>query len=346
MTALFETLRGLAAAGTPVVLLTVARAAGSTPREAGAKMLVWIDGSHGTIGGGQLEFRAIAKARDLIAAGARVPALESVPLGTVLGQCCGGRASLLFEPIAEAAWLAPIASAFEAHSPAVVVTDTASGAKLVVTESDVAGTLGDARGATEAARRLLSERGGAVLRDDPEGTPLFLDPVRPADLRIVLFGAGHVGREIVRVFAGVECAVTWVDSRDNAFPAEVPANVGLEPTGAPELLADAAPAGSYFLVMTHSHPLDLRFCEHVLRRDDFAYLGLIGSKTKRRRFEKQLRNRGVSERRLARLTCPIGVPGITGKRPADIAIAVAAQVLGLRDEAIAADETHAAQGAA
>jgi xanthine dehydrogenase accessory factor len=84
----------------------------------------------------------------------------------------------------------------------------------------------------------------------------------------------------------------------------------------------------------------------VFRRHDFGYLGLIGSKTKRRRFEKQLRNRGISEHQLARLTCPIGVPGITGKRPADIAIAVAAQVLGLRDQAIAADESRAARGAA
>ena len=90
---------------------------------------------------------------------------------------------------------------------------------------------------------------------------------------------------------------------------------------------DAARDSAFHLVMTHSHQLDLALCEAVLRRGDFAYLGLIGSATKRARFEHRLREGGLDDAALARLTCPIGVPGITGKSPPEIAVAVAAQLL-------------------
>jgi xanthine dehydrogenase accessory factor len=93
---------------------------------------------------------------------------------------------------------------------------------------------------------------------------------------------------------------------------------------------DAAPPGSFFLVMTHSHALDLKLCERILRRDDFAYFGLIGSRTKRRNFEKRLLHKGFDPRTIGRMTCPIGVPGISGKHPREIAIAVAAEILSER----------------
>jgi xanthine dehydrogenase accessory factor len=88
-----------------------------------------------------------------------------------------------------------------------------------------------------------------------------------------------------------------------------------------------APPGTLYLVMTHSHPLDLEICAQVLRREDFGFLGLIGSQTKRARFASRLRAIGIPSHRLSRLTCPIGIPGIGGKEPAAIAVAVAAQLL-------------------
>jgi xanthine dehydrogenase accessory factor len=93
----------------------------------------------------------------------------------------------------------------------------------------------------------------------------------------------------------------------------------------------ALPAGAFYLVMTHSHPLDYEICEQVLARDDFSYCGLIGSRSKRRRFEKRMRRQGMPDARLARLTCPIGVRGIDGKRPGEIAIAVTAELLQVRE---------------
>ncbi len=91
------------------------------------------------------------------------------------------------------------------------------------------------------------------------------------------------------------------------------------------------PAGSCYLIMTHSHPLDLEICDRVLRRDDFVYCGLIGSLSKRRRFERLLRKQGMTDDVLRRLTCPIGIAGIDGKKPAEIALAAAAEILPTRD---------------
>jgi xanthine dehydrogenase accessory factor len=97
-----------------------------------------------------------------------------------------------------------------------------------------------------------------------------------------------------------------------------------------------APAGAYFLVMTHSHPQDEALAERILARDDVAYFGLIGSLPKRRQFERRLEARGISRARLATMTCPIGIEGITGKEPEVIAIAVAAQLLQVRSRGAAA----------
>ena len=83
--------------------------------------------------------------------------------------------------------------------------------------------------------------------------------------------------------------------------------------------------------MTHDHSLDQRLCEQILRRDDFAYFGLIGSLAKRRNFETRMRRRGLDAQKFERMTCPIGIGGISSKQPAQIAIAVAAEILQVYD---------------
>jgi xanthine dehydrogenase accessory factor len=124
--------------------------------------------------------------------------------------------------------------------------------------------------------------------------------------------------------------VQWIDEREAEFPPGPLSphieRLCLEPVEAE--VAQAAP-GCCFLVLTHSHDLDLAITQAVLARADFAWFGLIGSATKRARFEARLRQRGVSAAQLARMVCPIGLPGITGKEPAVIALAVVAQLLRL-----------------
>ncbi|NML30785.1 xanthine dehydrogenase accessory protein XdhC [Paraburkholderia antibiotica] len=157
-----------------------------------------------------------------------------------------------------------------------------------------------------------------------------VDTPRPAPMHIVLFGAGHVGHALVQLLGSLPCVVQWVDERDELFPDETPPNVQVEATDTPDVIVDAAPPGAWFLVMTHNHALDFSLAARILRRRDFSYFGMIGSKTKRVKFERRLLERGVELERLEQMTCPIGVEGIVDKAPAAIAIAVCAQLLRVR----------------
>ena len=163
-----------------------------------------------------------------------------------------------------------------------------------------------------------------VLARWPQPKPLF---------HLQLYGAGHVGRAIVRLLRDIDCTVQWIDEREGEFPpldASSPSDgpqierVCVEPV---EAEVRDAPRGAFYLVLTHSHDLDLRITEAILKRGDFGFCGLIGSATKRARFLRRFEDRGIAPDVLARLTCPIGVPGIAGKEPAVIAVAVVAQLL-------------------
>ncbi|MFC0397578.1 xanthine dehydrogenase accessory protein XdhC [Paraburkholderia rhizosphaerae] len=152
----------------------------------------------------------------------------------------------------------------------------------------------------------------------------------PPPLPIVLFGAGHVGRALVTLLGRLPCVVQWVDERDELFPDDVPANVQVEATDTPDAIVDCAPPGACFLVMTHNHALDFALAARIMRRRDFKYFGMIGSKTKRVKFERRLIERGVDPARMPEMTCPIGVDGIADKAPHAIALAVCAELLQMR----------------
>jgi xanthine dehydrogenase accessory factor len=255
-------------------LVTVHAAQGSTPREAGARMIVRPDGAfHGSIGGGQLEWQALAAAREAIAQGRGPVRFIQKVLGPDLGQCCGGRVTLLVESF-----------------------DRRDGGRL----------------ATLAAAE----------KDGESRTP------------VLLFGAGHVGRALVLALAPLPFSVRWLDGREGAFPKHVPANVRPVPTHNLEAELAAAEPGSFVLVMTHEHALDLAVTAAALGREDLPFVGLIGSATKRARFERRFGQLGIPEERIRALVCPIGVPGIAGKEPAVIAAAVAAQLLQRREAAL------------
>lgn len=159
----------------------------------------------------------------------------------------------------------------------------------------------------------------SALADWPEAAPRF---------RLQLYGAGHVGRAIVHLLAQIPCLVQWIDEREAEFPpGPLPAHIErvcVEPVEAEVALA--AP-GTSFLVLTHSHDLDLALAEAILKRGDFAWFGLIGSATKRARFRSRLAAKGIPEALLDRMACPIGLPGITGKEPGVVAASVVAQML-------------------
>jgi xanthine dehydrogenase accessory factor len=227
-----------------------------------------------------------------------------------------------------------------------------AGTRMLVAADAVAGSIGGGHLELQAiarARALLADRvqaaqdqaialgptlgqccGGALtLRTAPLDAAALADwPDEPALFQLQLYGAGHVGRAIVQLLERLPCTVQWIDEREAEFPAAPSAahiqRLCVEPVAAEVRLA---PPGAFYLVLTHSHDLDLQITEAVLRRADFAYLGLIGSATKRARFLHRFEERGIAAAALARLTCPIGVPGIPGKQPEQIALAVVAQLL-------------------
>jgi xanthine dehydrogenase accessory factor len=336
----------------PAVLVTVAIVEGSGPREPGARMLVTADGQVDTIGGGHLEMCAVDVGRSMLKGAARgedVHArLERYALGPTLGQCCGGVVHLAFELIDPA--LARVMASLRKRrredswrlsaidgTPVSLLLD-AGGA--VVAGADEAAAFGPAFPAID------HQRGTHVLRDTA-GRRWLADPCLAPRAHLLLFGAGHVGAAIIRMLGELPCTVTWIDERDDMFPQSIPANVTVEATDAPEALVAGAPANASYLVMTHSHALDQRLSEAILRRADVGWFGLIGSKTKRVQFERRMAARGLPQDRIDAMVCPIGVAGITNKLPAAIATSVCAQLLMVWEaQQAAAVEQEAMRGVA
>jgi xanthine dehydrogenase accessory factor len=280
-------------------LVSLAETAGSSPRDAGARMVVRPSGGfNGTIGGGELEYRTLNETRAALAEGRGPARRRSIALGPELGQCCGGRVVWRIETF-DARDLTELATlrAAEREGPFVVL------ARL------------DADGRVERRPGDAAEDGDWREAFGEEMTPVYL------------FGAGHVGRALVMALAPLPFAVRWIDPRPEAFPDRAPANVKFVCAPDPPAELTAAPDGALVVAMTHSHPLDLAVVAEGLRQDRFPYVGVIGSATKRARFVSQLRTAGFAEARVAKLVCPIGAPGIAGKEPAVIGAAVAAHLL-------------------
>lgn len=198
----------------------------------------------------------------------------------------------------------------------------------------------DGDGASADRRRRPACRAdgdGGNREDEPEDAQaILLDASPPPALQVMLFGAGHVGRALAEVLGRLPLRVRWIDPRAEEFPAAVASNIEVRCTDTPEAEVRQAPPDAVFLVLTHSHALDFELVRAILGRDDFRLCGLLGSHSKRARFAQRLRARGVAEHAIARLCCPLGVPGLAGKEPEVITIAIAAQVLQLRGAAHAA----------
>lgn len=241
-------------------------------------------------------------------------------------------------------WITDLADLERAGEPAVLVTVLAArgsapreaGCKMVVSADCLFGTIGGGRlehVAIGIARGLLDGAGGPVTRDFPLGpalgqccgghVSLLFEPVRPPAWQVALFGAGHVGRAVASLLATLPCRLAWIDSRLDAFPPPSRGRVCADPASE----VAALPAGGFALVMTHDHQLDYAIVSAALRRGDLGFVGLIGSETKRARFASRLAREGIDD---AALVCPIGLAGIDGKHPAEIAIAVVAQMMQAR----------------
>lgn len=226
--------------------------------------------------------------------------------------------------------------------------------KMVVTEHGQIGTIGGGHlelHATQIARDMLAGGQCATRTLDLSLGPqlgqccggqvsLLVECFVPSGFTLALFGAGHVATALIDVIAGIDLHVLWIDSRADQFPPLLPACVERIVVDDPADETADLPRDAVALVMTHSHDLDYRIVERLLARGDCRFVGLIGSASKRARFRSRLARRGMAEAQRAQLICPIGLRGIGGKHPREIAIAVAAQILALRAQApVAAAQT-------
>ncbi|MEP7184159.1 MAG: xanthine dehydrogenase accessory protein XdhC [Betaproteobacteria bacterium] len=337
------------------LVVTVADARGSTPRESGTAMVVTADALVGTVGGGHLEYEALKLARESLADPAALPAawLVRFPLAARLGQCCGGVATLAFQTVCrdDAGWLATARACFRTQAAFALVGRLGSGpeaaARLLVTADDARGTLGDpaldSAAVTAARERLAALPAEARARSgvaERHGATLFVHVVRPAGFDVFVIGNGHVGRALVHVLGALPARVRWIDERERDFPETVPGNTEIIVTDTPDAELRAAPAGSYVVITTHSHALDFELAAAALARDDWRYLGMIGSAAKRAQLAHKLDERGIPADALDRVTCPIGAlgGGIRSKEPGAIAVAVAAELLAIR-ERVSVDNT-------
>ena len=283
-----ETARRWLASGERALIVGVDESKGSVPREAGARMLVSERAVEGTIGGGHLEWQAVDLARH------------------ALNEAFRQRDT--------------VQASADAPQPG---TAQAGGWTKTF---PLGPALGQCCGGVVTLRfDTLSD---ASLAAWPRSAPRF---------HLELHGAGHVGQAIVKLLADIDCTVRWIDMRDVeddwpgrpslALLSALPPHIAWLPSDQPEAEVRDAPSGACHLVLTHRHDLDLRIIEAVLRRGDAALAGLIGSGSKRARFLHRLAEKGLSEARLAAMVCPIGLPGLTGKEPAVIAVSVVAQLL-------------------
>jgi xanthine dehydrogenase accessory factor len=285
-------------------MVTILAVEGSSPREAGVRMVVTADGQSGSIGGGALEKVATNQARAILGQAPGAWRVQDYPLGPLLGQCCGGRVRLLVERLDPdgSGWL-----------------DQLRPGSLLATRF--------AAGRLERKAAEAGEPSPAVVRAPAPGPgDVIVERIAPAYRPVIMFGAGHVGQAIAKAAQDLPFALAWFDVRAEAEgePELLIADEGV-------LLAAARAAGpdDAVLVLTHDHALDFRLTVAALRGRS-GFVGLIGSATKRARFVSRLAKEEIDGPALDRLICPIGLPGVVGKEPAVIAVAVMAQLLSLR----------------
>ena len=289
-------------------IVTVVELFGSGPREIGARMIIAPDGTFtGTIGGGTLEWQALAAAQAMAPCETRIISERKFGLGPDLGQCCGGYVTLAYEQLEKSSLgFARKAAKAEAKGPVWIESlVTAHGVdRRIVDLSEIS----NPETVYDAGEKLVAKFGKAL-------TPVYL------------FGAGHVGQALVSILKKLPLQIVWLDSRDIEIAQNLPSNVSFQkPSNLASQIVDI-PQGCYVYVMTHSHALDFELSFESLQKTGVDYVGVIGSKTKKARFEKRLREAGLNEMQMQRFHCPLGLESIHGKEPAVIAVSIAADLV-------------------
>lgn len=328
-------------------LVTLISEHGSTPRSAGAQMLVRKDGSiAGTIGGGLLEATMMEKAATAIREGRSGVASLQLAGRTIADEemLCGGSAQVLiaFVPPADATLRAVCAGVGEAVAQGrrawffAFYTPGQDDVEVTYCLLEEEGeTRGEAPCATEDLRRLVGKVGvhGAELL--PDGRLVHAETIeRPT--RAIICGAGHVALALAPIAASSGFQTVILDDRPEF------ADVGRFPCASQVVVLgsfDDALAGlsvdehSYVVIVTRGHSHDFSVLVQALRTPA-AYVGLMSSRSKRTKIEAGLRDLGFGDADISRIHSPVGLP-IGAETPAELAVSIVAEMIQVRAAATA-----------
>jgi len=332
------------------VIITVAETKGSTPCNIGQKIIYSGDDNfYGSIGGGNFEFKALMNAKKMLNLASNHIEIVRYPLGASLGQCCGGYVKVMFESFLcrgksneEESWINYVNEMAEKSADFVVVTvidkslaRKINSSKFVYVQSDKDGI--NLKGINKVDAKELSMKLNLTEINDNLTEPVQLkekDSVcyesfaYSQQQAVAVFGAGHVSRALMPILTQLPITIHWIDDRKSQFELydgdKSKINIVCEEMS--ESVLDL-PKNIYCMIITYSHQLDFEICEQIMSRDSFCYLGVIGSKIKGDKFRERLKNKGISDKLVEKLMCPMGVKHKVIKSPVSIAISIATDLI-------------------
>ena len=235
--------------------------------------------------------------------------------------------------------------------------------KMVITQQEAFDTIGGGHLehlVMKKAREIIASNAGTQkveqeIHHFPLGASLgqccggsatvLIETFAACQFHVGIFGAGHVAKSIVTILAGLNCKVSWIDSREDEFPLDIPANVNKIVAAEPCDELEDLPNGSDILILTHNHQLDFELCLTALKRNrnplqKLRSIGLIGSQTKALRFQKRLLDRLLDQNsqdsvkeaaaeRIKSIRCPVGLSSVPGKLPMEVAVSIVGELIAI-----------------
>lgn len=312
MEKLFEVLLNALQSGRDCFLATIVESSGSTPRSAGAYMLIDTNGRlYGTIGGGNLEYQAILTGQQRLAEHSSFiyDYVLTAEHSAQLGMICGGSCRVLFYYFASAA------------------DDLALAEKLLQTaeakkEYYLLLPLGEGKIDIRNNFALAGRKGIVTVGEKQYYAEQFA-----YDGKVYIFGGGHLAQELVPLLSHLDFQCTVIEDRPEF------ADRSLFPAAEQVILADfkqlagkiQIKANDYVAIMTRGHLHDAD-AERFVLNTDAGYIGVVGSRKKAALTKNTLLAEGFSQKQLERIITPIGID-IKSETPAEIAVSIAAQLI-------------------
>ena len=330
------------------VLLTIISTKGSTPCSNGDKIVFsGAESVFGSIGGGNLEFKALSFAEELLSLNSNGTYLKKYPLGASLGQCCGGYVNVMFESFIQSdatnSWIKTVSNLLQDNEDFIVATIVDSNSeiefsskKFVYLDGNLSPNIDDKKISsliTKSAKDLLllSDSPTIVQFENQSGalTEVCFEKVLTSEVQpVVIFGAGHISRALMPILINLPIKIYWIDDRAEQF------DKYQGDTSQIDIICDDfvqsipdLPDSSYCLVITYSHQIDFEICEKMITQNNFSYLGMIGSEIKGKKFRDRFHQKNFSEEVINKFICPIGDKQKFLKSPAAIAVTIAMDLI-------------------